>query len=249
MNLVTMRATKIIVLILLLISTLASSVSAQTTIVGVSQGNTFNYNYSFSWQSTDPSATIPYPYTDLNNIQSMRISVRNVTGTTINLDFTKIYKNGGECTQNGNINIDTQLLELPYSVLIIRAGANSNENIYPSGGHAVLSGIETRSYSIGQVETIKYSLEETSDEGAVEKTNIYYDRENGVGMEYTFESTQISGGYVTTIEESLTIASWVIPEFSSLVFLALLFTAIPIIIIVYRKHFSKNDFRVQLKYP
>ena len=150
----TLAKTTIIFLFLTL--TLTGTVHTQTAVVGVSPGNTFNYSYNLSWSSTDPTATIPPAYSELQNTQSIRINIVSVEGSSINIEMTKLYKDGTESTQNGNINVDTQLLELPYSIMIIRAGANTDEKIYPSGGHATLNETATKTYSIGTIETIRY---------------------------------------------------------------------------------------------
>ena len=177
----------------------------------------------------------------------MRINVVSVTDSLINIDLTKLYKNGTESTQNGNINVDTQLLELPYSIMIIRAGANTDEKIYPSGGHATLSETATKSYSIGTIETIRYvSVDDSVDSN--QKTEIIYDKANGVGLEYNFESQETSGSYVTTTTETLMMTSWVIPEFPSTAVLMLLLIAIPIVLVAYRKKgLSNSKFTITLR--
>ena len=238
---------KATIIFLFLTLTLTGTVLAQTTVVGVSPGNTFNYSYNLSWASTNPAATIPPAYLELQNIQSMRINVVSVTDSLINIDITKLYKNGTENTQNGNINVDTQLLELPYSIMIIRAGANTDEKIYPSGGHATLSETATKTYSIGTIETIRYvSVDNSVDSN--QETEIIYDKANGVGLEYNFESQETSGSYVTTTTETLMITSWVIPEFPFIAVLMIMIIAIPIVLVVYKKTASSNhNFAITLK--
>src|SRR5665647_2339555 len=105
---------KTTIIFLFLTLTLTGTVSTQTAVVGVNQGDTFNYSYNLSWSSTNPAATIPSAYSELQNTQSIRINIISVTGSLVNIDMTKLYKDGSENTQNGNINVDTQLLELPY---------------------------------------------------------------------------------------------------------------------------------------
>ncbi len=227
--------TKAAVIALFLTLTLTGTTIAQTTIVGVSQGNSFDYSYNLSWHSTNPAATVPDEYLELNNTQSIRISIVNVTGSLINVDFTKHFKNGTETTQNGNINVDTQVLEIPYSVLLIRAGANPGEKIYPSGGHSTLNETETITYPIGQIETIQYISQETSGTSN-ETTEIFFDRANGVGVEYNWASNETSDSYVTTTKETLLLTSWVIPEFTSIMIPILAITAIAITLIFWKKH-------------
>jgi hypothetical protein len=225
-------------LLILLVTTLSQTASAQTATVGVNAGNTFIYSYTAKWESTDPAAIIPVEYAKLKDTQYVQMNIVSVEGTLINIDFTRHYKDGTETKQNGNIDVNTQVLEIPYR-LLIRAGANSQEKIYPLGGHATLNDTATRTYPIGQVETIRYVSPETN-EPNFEKTEIIYDKANGVGLEYNYESQEISGSYITTIKTTLVITSWVIPEFPSTAVLMLLLIAIPIVLVAYKKKWQSN---------
>jgi hypothetical protein len=228
------KLAKASVLLFLLAMTLVGTALAQTVTVGVAPGNTFQYNYRISWGSTDPSATVPSEYVRLNQTQYIRLNIVSVDGTQINVDFTRHFTDGTEDKQNGNINVNTQVLEIPYSVMIIRAGANSGEKIYPVGGHATLNETATRSYSIGQVETIRYVSPEATGPNS-ERTEIFYDRANGVGLEYNLVSSETSGSYVTTTTETLMITSWTIPEFPSVLLLLVSVIAISILIVAVKK--------------
>jgi hypothetical protein len=231
-----------IILILTIIST--PLVLAQTVTVGVHAGDTFNYSYKINWDSTDPNANVPALYEELNATQFIRITVISVTGSSINVDVTRHFNNGTETTQNGNIDVNTQVLDVPYSILIIRANANSGEKIYPAGGHSILSDTATRTYSIGQVDTVRYVSPDTTD-GNSQKTEIYYGKTNGVAVEYTLISQETSGSYVTTTRETVLINSWVIPEFPAITVLMILLLAIPILLVAYKKKtLSNNKFAV-----
>ena len=229
--------TIIVILFLTIIST--PLVLAQTVTVGVNPGNTFNYSYKINWDSTDPHATVPAQYEELNATQFLRVSVITVTSSLINVDVTRHFNNGTEQTQNGNIDVNTQVLEIPYSILIIRSNANPGEKIYPAGGHAILNDTATRTYSIGQVDAVRYVSPDTTS-GNSEKTEIYYDRTNGVAVEYNFINQETSGSYVTTTRETVLISSWVIPEFPVTTVLIILLLAIPILLIAYKKKTLSN---------
>ncbi len=228
------KVTSTIVLLILLSIVSTPLVLGQTATVGVKPGDTFNYSYRINWDSTDPTATVPAQYEDLNNTQFIRITVITVTGSLINVDFTRHFNNGSEQTQNGNIDVNTQILEIPYSLLIIRADANPGEKIYPAGGHAILNDTAKRTYEIGQVDTIRYVSPDTAGANS-EKTEIYYSRTNDVGVEYTSVSQETSGSAVTTTRETMLISSWVIPEFPVTTILVILLLAIPILMIANKK--------------
>ena len=222
------------ILVFVLTIALTPLVFAQTATVGVNPGSTYDYTYKVNWDSTDPSASVPNLYTELNDTQFIRITIVDVTGTKINVDYTRHFNNGTEQTQNGNIDIQTQLIEIPYGDLIIRAGANSGEKIYPDGGHATLSDVATRTYSYGQVQTIKFAFEDTSSSNSL-NTEIFYNKANGVGVEYNTIAQDTSGAFVTTVKETLLLTSGVVPEFPTTAALMLLLIAIPIVVIAYKK--------------
>ena len=220
----------------MLIITIPETAFAQTVTVGVNAGNTLEYTYNLSWSSTDPTATIPPEYIELNNTQLIRITIKSVSGSLINMDITKHFKNGTESTQNGNTDVDTQLIDIPYSFLIIRANANPNETIYPSGGHATITETVVRTYEMGQRET-NYYINEDTDEDTHEKVEIYFDRTTGVATEYYCEYRETSGSYVTTTKETVTLDSsilWTIPEFPTPAIL-LIFTFTSLFIALYGK--------------
>lgn len=180
----------------------SGAASAQTVTIGVSPGNVFEYSYAFNWESTDPTATIPDEYMEYKNVQLIKLTIKSVSGNVINLDVTKRFKNGTESTQNGGVDLDQQIINAPYGFLIIRANANPKERIYPSGGSATLNETITKSYPIGQIETILYVSVDSSST-SYEKAEIFFDRATGAAAEFQYESREPSGSYKTTIHETL----------------------------------------------
>ena len=215
----------------LLITSSAQIVFAQTATVRIHAGDTINYDYTLTWESTDPSATIPSEYAELQNIQSIQLNIVSVEGTLLNVDSIRQFKDGTESAQNGNIDVNLEILEVPYSSMIIRAGANPDEKVYPMGGRSTLDETSSRIYSVGKIDTIRYVSEITHGD-ELQKTEIFYDRANGVGLEYNLETTQASGSYETTTKETLIINSWIIAQSSSSPNLMLLYIAIPAIVII-----------------
>ncbi len=228
------KVTSTIVLLILLTIASTQLVLGQTATVGVKPGDTFNYNYKINWESTDSQAPVPTQYEELNTTQFIRITVITVTGSLINVDFTRHFNNGTEQTQNGNIDVNAQILEIPYSLLIIRADANPGEKIYPAGGHAILNDTATRTYSIGQVDTIRYISPDTAGTNS-EKTEIYYAEQPAQESNTPLLVKRRLDHTVTTTRETLLISSWVIPEFPVTTILMILLLAIPILLIAYKK--------------
>jgi hypothetical protein len=160
------------------------------------------------------------------------------------MDITKHFKNGTQSTQNGNTDVDKQVIDIPYSFLIIRSNANPNEKIYPSGGHAIITETVPRTYEKGTRETNHYISESTT-EDTYEKLEIYFDRTTGVAVEYYNEFRETSNSYVTTIKETATLDSsilWTIPEFPAYAILLILaFTSLFIALYVKKLRVSGTD--------
>src|SRR3990170_90576 len=228
------------VLIFIMAVTILGSAVAQTVTVGVSPGNTFTYSYVLLWDSTDQTATIPAEYTDLNQTQSIQITIISVSGSLVNMDVTKNFRNGTDSTENGNTDVDRQIIDISYSFLIVRSDANPNEKRYPSGGHATFSETTLKTFPIGQIETITYRKEDIS-ENDYEKTEIFYDRATGIAMEYQNEQRQTSGAYETTTRETLILESRTLtatPEFPLYVIIPIAITvaAVLIVLLARRRH-------------
>src|SRR3989304_1359708 len=220
----------------LLVIAISGTSFAQTVTVGVSPGNILEYNYSLFWDSTDPTATVPPEYIELNNTQLIRINIKSVSGSLINMDITKHFRNGTETTQNGNIDVDKQIIDVSYGFLIIRAGANPNEKIYPSGGRATITETILRTYEEGTRETNHYVSESTTTD-TYEKIEIYFDKTTGVATEYHFEFRETSNSYTTTTKETIILDSsvlWIIPEFPTYAILLIL-TFTSLLIALYGK--------------
>lgn len=228
----------------LLIIAILGTALAQTVTVGVNPGNILEYNYSLFWNSTDPTATVPAEYVELNNTQLIQINIKSVSGSQINMDVTKHFKNGTQSTENGNIDVDKSIIDIPYGFLIIRANANADEKIYPSGGHATITETILRVYENGTRETNHY-LSEDTDEDTYEKIEIYFDKTTGVVVEYYSELRETSDSYTTTTKETATLDSsilWTIPEFPAYAILLILtFTSLFIALYAKRLRAARTE--------
>jgi hypothetical protein len=206
-------------LVSLLVIAISKDAFAQTTTVGVSPGNIFYYNYNLLWDSTDPTATTPAEYIELNKTQLIQIGIKSVSGSLINMDMTAHF-------------------------LIIRANANQNEKIYPSGGHSTITETIPRTYPNGTRQTNHYISESTTTD-TYEKTEIYFDRITGVATEYYYELRETSNSYVTTTKETAILDSsilWIIPEFPAYAILLILaFTSLAIALYVKKLRASGTD--------
>jgi hypothetical protein len=185
-----------IIILFCSVTLLVSATSASTQIIpGVSKNELFDYNYSINWTSTNPSATPPAELVDYNNTQQIQIKITSVSGSTVNWDFVRHFRNGSQTVETKSVNLQTGSVDVPFSFLIIGANLAKNERIYPDGGYQTITDTVTRSYSTGSRETNVLSSEDSS-----QKTSLYFDKIKGIAVEYIYTIYQYSdsGSIVST---------------------------------------------------
>jgi hypothetical protein len=222
----------IILLLSSVIFLAATSVaSAQSVMAGVSKGETFDYSYNLIWTSTDPSATPPNDLVEFNNTQKIQFKITDVDGPDISVDFIRLFNNGTQTVESGSINIESGTVSVPYGFLIVGANLNKNQQVYPTGGHQVITDTVTRSFAGVQRETNVISGEDSS-----QKTTIDFDRSKGVALDYSFEIRETSGNYNIVSTETLTSTNsnnWGVASSTlSLPLVAIVIVIIAVIIVV-----------------
>ena len=176
-----------------------SITSAQSVVAGVSKGETFEYSYSLLWTSTDSSPTPPSDLVEYNNTQKIQFKITNVEGSDISVDFIRIFNNGTQTVESGSIDIESGTVSVPYGFLIIGANLNKNQQVYPTGGHQVITDTVTRSFA-----GVQREINVISSEDSTEKTTIDFDRAKGVALDYLFEIRETSGNDNIVSTETLT---------------------------------------------
>jgi hypothetical protein len=176
---------------------------AQTVLVGVSTGGVYTYDYTLTWSSTDPTQTsIPSEFLEYSKIQSVQISVQSISGSTINTEVKTYYKNGTDVTQNGYVDVSSGAVHVPFGFVIARSGMNANEKIYPFGGESTINDTTQRIYATGPRET-SHNLIEISSASYYEKTELYFDKQLGIAVNYNYESRATTGGFTNNFTEAL----------------------------------------------
>jgi hypothetical protein len=206
------------IITLIIISTMATLVSAQTVNAGVNQGDIFEYNYAATWNSTNPSASPSSSIVELTQIKSFQIKITSVSGATVNAEVTKKYQNDTTKTVTGFVDVQSGSIHLDFGTLIIAANRTVNDPINPSWTNAIINETITRTYPTGNRETNKRLFEETSEYG-YEKTEVYYDKIKGIAVDSYFESRDTYGGQTEIFTETITNTNsdvWTIPELSTL---------------------------------
>jgi len=177
-------------LLFLLCFTISGITIAQTqTVVGVTQGNVFEYDMSSSFSSTLTS-TPPAELVELNQTEWIRVTVTGVSGSQISTQVTTHYRNGTEISSDGSSDIETG--EGSGGPPFIGANLGKNDLINPSASEPwYINETVTRTYNDIPRETNHLRLEHTEQSDNVgEYTQIYeyyFDKSTGALVEYTSE--------------------------------------------------------------
>jgi hypothetical protein len=212
----------------LLSAMVVTAAAAQERTVGVAEGDWFTYEIDASWNSTDPNAPFPpQAYGDwetMNGTEWAKITIGEISGTNISLQYLSHFKNGTEETGDGYIDIDTGD-SANAAFTIIAANLDINDNLYTSGNYSTWAINETitRTYPDGVRNTNHVNMT-FGNAWAVNETechyyyyvNFYWDKETGMLVEDSFAESNQTGEYLTTWSVTSTIkdsSAWVIPEF------------------------------------
>jgi hypothetical protein len=161
----------------------------KTAVVGVSQGDVFEYDMVSHWNSLSTD-TVPAELLELNQTERIIVTVTEVSGSRISTQVTTRYRNGTEINSDGFCDIETgELLEGPP---FIGADLGKNDLVNPSASEPwYINETVTRTYKDGPRETNHLRLEHIEDSDTVgEFTQIYdyyFDKSTGVLVEYTSE--------------------------------------------------------------
>jgi hypothetical protein len=230
------NAISVFLLVTLFLSAVGNA-SAQTSLVGVSQGNTFKYNLTFYWNSTNSDVDVPWSLVEQNQTDYFQLTVQTATGTTVQFVTIWRFLNGTEV--NG-----TELAEVGSgstgSIYAYAANLNASGLLFPASTSLSyrINDTTIRSYSSGFRETNHIAVNSTDIEGKVYSyMSLYFDKQTGILVEYTL--TEVDS---TTPTQTITTHfvlresnAWVVPEFPTLLLLPLLIVASTLTLVLFKR--------------
>ena len=238
-------------ILLLLVFPTVGSVFAQTqALPGVSVGDTFTYDSTNSWNSTNPVDVVP-AYLIAQNQSVLQITVQQVTSSTVALERVWTYKNG---TQQNSTEIDEVNSGLTGTILLYATNLTAGGLLFPGATDLpyVINSTAFRSYSGSFREINHIEVNNTGIEGeAYSYLNLYFDKQTGVLVEY-YLTTVYTATPNQTITQHLLIkdsSAWTIPEFPSTLILPLIMAASALALILYKKKHTRirpTNHRMQL---
>jgi hypothetical protein len=182
------------VFMLLLISLFAGAESAQAQgVAGVSQGQVFTYHNFYLWDSTNPADTPP-AYLSGENDSTFLVTIKSVSGSTVNLQKVWIYQNGtttAPTTDYAEVNTHGVLND----VLVYAANLDAGGALFPGDLELQFNVNETVIRNYGQTvrETNHVVANNTSIEGTLYSyMDLYFDKETGMAVEYYWTTVYTS---------------------------------------------------------
>ena len=198
------------ILILAIIIFTYSGMSTQTRVPGVSLGDTFTYDISSFWISSDANAVVPQRFLEINQTESFRVTINDISGSMVTTLDTWVFKNGTEYNSTSVVNVETGHNSGGFWP-VVAANLGKNDPVHPT----VQDGItvnETimREYPSGARETNYFTINyQGSDENYGQYTaegDYYFDRATGMLVELydksTFLSANMQGAILWKIRES-----------------------------------------------
>jgi hypothetical protein len=206
----------LLVVIIILAFVIFLGLQSNQIVPGVKEGDVFTYDIKGFWNSTDPNATLPEAFLQLNMTEWYRITVTEVSGAQVSIDTTWRFNNGTELEGTGYVNVETGI-NYPTQGFwaIYAANLRAGDQVRPNGpDRSTVNETITREYGAsGTRETNRLSLvleyydadDPTYSTTWTEYINTNFDRQTGMLVELRDRSVY------TNPQQTLTI-SWKIKE-------------------------------------
>jgi hypothetical protein len=123
----------LVILCLLSILAFVSFDYVQSVVVGVSKGDTFLYNASYLWSSTNPNQAVPADAVEANQTREIQFDVTSVSGSVINASKTYRYQNGTSYSVTGYADVASGDNEEIGAFFFVSSNLTINDLVYPSG--------------------------------------------------------------------------------------------------------------------
>jgi hypothetical protein len=210
------------------------SVHAQSS-AGVSQGNSFKYDFSAHFSAANATETVPPQLIEDNATQWLRLTVTSVSNTTVNYVMLQHFKNGTEVSTSDQTDVATG----SGGFIIVGANLALYDPLFPTvASPAIVNETITRTYSSGQRQINHASWNETDYSAYLD---LYFDQKTGLPVEFHLIFQASPDGYAeyryTIVDSNV----WLVPEFPMLPFIAALAAAVTVAVVVCRKRFSPSS--------
>jgi hypothetical protein len=249
-------AITIIILTVLIIS--FGIAHAQAPVPGVKGGDSFVYNITAHWSSSDPTATIPSTLLDYNHTLDYKFLVSSVDGSNVTATDVWEFNNG---TQSQSFFIKQDIASgTVYGMnafqTIVGGNLNPNDLLHPFGSDGlVINGTITRTYASGPRETNVLNMNyqdynATYNSYRTENITYYFDKATGMLAEsddlISYTNPTINASIVWTLSSTnvwkvtATTANPTFPIVPVIIAAVIIIVVSLIGVILYRKRTSRN---------
>jgi len=177
-------------LLFLLSATLIGGIWAQTYAPGVAEGDTFTYDITGFWSSTDPSVAVPQSLLELNETDYYEVRINGTSGAEVIATSTLHFKNGSDISSVGSLNLETGVAT--SALLILAANLNANDRIHPTGQDTItINETVVRNY-LGEDRETNHLIFTYQENGITGTVDRYFDRETGMLVELRDETSYVN---------------------------------------------------------
>ncbi|MCW4017519.1 MAG: hypothetical protein NWF00_02360 [Candidatus Bathyarchaeota archaeon] len=224
------------VLVFLFALTVGSVFAQIQAVPGVSVGDTFTYESTYLWSSSNAGEVVP-AYLVAQNESTLQITVQTVTGSTAVLQQVLTYKNG---TQHTSTEANEVNSGITGTILLYAANLSAGGLLFPGSTELpfVINSTSFRDYMGSFRETNHIEVNNTGIEGIVYSyMNLYFDKQTGVLVEYYLTNVYSDLPNQKVTQHMLLTNSnvWTVPELPPTLILPVLLAASTVTFVLYKK--------------
>ena len=186
----------LVVIILILAIVIFAYLGTQARVPGVSVGDTFTFDVTFFWNSSDPNAVVPQEFLEINQTESFRVTISDINGSTVTTLDTWVFKNGTESSSTGLVNVESGINSGGFWA-VVATNLGKDDLLHPAGTDRItVNETIMREYPSGARETnhfiINYQAHDETYGYYTEEGDYYFDRATGILVELYDRSTFLS---------------------------------------------------------
>jgi hypothetical protein len=175
------------ILILAVIILTYSGTKPLARVPGVSLGDTFTYDVSSFWNSSDANVVVPQKFLEINQTESFRVTITDISDSMVTTLDTWVFKNGTEHNSTGLVNVETGFNSGGFWP-VVAANLGKDDLLHPAGQNGItVEETIIREYQSGARETNHFTLNyQGNDENYGYYTaegDYYFDRATGMLVE------------------------------------------------------------------
>jgi hypothetical protein len=167
--------------------------STQAWVPGVTVGDTFTFDVTSYWNSSDPNAVVPQEFLETNQTDSFRVTITNIDGSMVTTLDTWVFKNGTESSITGLISVESGTNSGGFWA-VIAANLGKGDLLHPAGTNGItVNETIIREYPSGARETNHFTINYQGNDETfgyyIVEGDYYFDKTTGMLVELYDRST------------------------------------------------------------